>query len=221
MNFAITSGQICALVGLNGIGKTTIIKSILGIIFPDSGSILIKNNDYKNYSSRDDIFYLPEKFAPNPNLTAREYINFVLSFYKVELNNDKLNKLIKDFNLPENFLTSRIGKYSKGMTQKLGLIAMVLSNRNLWILDEPTSGLDPMGRYELKKVLLNHAKNGGSILFSSHILSDVEEISDQVVILHNTKIMYDGTASDLKLKYNTQNCEEAFMKLCGYELEFK
>lgn len=196
VNCKVPEGLITALIGLNGMGKTTLIKIILGLVKPDAGNVFL-NGNILNANRRAEIFYLPEKFMPNPLLKAREYIRFVLSFYNINFDENHYENLKQKFNLPEKYDNLKISEYSKGMTQKLGLIAMVMSKRKIWIIDEPTTGLDVLGRKELRQIMEDHKNNGGTVLFTSHIMPDIIELSDCFIAIKNHSVNFYSDKSNI------------------------
>ena len=208
INLEIKEGEIFDLIGLNGAGKTTLIKTILNLLNPFSGSIEICGVDVKNKNSRDNISYLPEKFQPNQQLKCIEFIKIFTNNFDI----DKVNILCDGLDLDKNVLNKKISSLSKGMSQKIGLITSVLNNKKLMILDEPMSGLDPKARINLKNILLDYKKDNKSIFFSSHILSDIDEICDRIGVLNYNKIQFIGTPEELKNKYNIQSLEKAFLE---------
>lgn len=208
INLEIEDGEIFGLIGLNGAGKTTLIKTILNLLNSSSGSIDICGIDIKNKDSRDNISYLPEKFQPNQQLKCLEFIRIFAANCSIE----QINKLCDVLDLDKSVLNKKISSLSKGMSQKIGLITSVLNNKKLMILDEPMSGLDPKARINLKNILLEYKKDSKSIFFSSHILSDIDEICDRIGILNNNKIQFIGTPDELKNKYNLQSLEKAFLE---------
>ena len=220
VSFNVENGSIFGLVGLNGIGKTTLIKIILDMLPNDKGNIEIFGINHKDTNSRKNICYLPEKFLPSQYLTGYEFLKISLSFFGMELD-EKIKKyaveMSKKIILDPAVLENVIGKYSKGMRQKLGLLACLMSNAKMLILDEPMSGLDPQSRIALKQTLKDYIKNGNSIFFSSHILEDVEEICDKMSVLHNGKIVFNGTPNTFLETYcdktdNNKTMEKAFLK---------
>ncbi len=216
INLQIKSGCIFGLAGLNGIGKTTIIKIILGLLKEDSGKISIFGVDNKNSKSREYVCYLPERFYPSQYLTGYEFLNLSLSFYGKKLDKNKAILMAKKFFLEPQILDQVIKKYSKGMGQKLGLISCLLSEAELLILDEPMTGLDPSARVILKNELKEYAKSGKTVFFSSHILDDIEEICDKIAVLHDGKIYFDGTSDEFMKKYNENKAEKAFLKCINF-----
>lgn len=212
INLSMNEGEVFGLIGLNGIGKTTTIKISLDLISADSGSIEFFGKSHKDGSCRKNLCYLPEKFQPSSHLTGFEFCEITCLFYGVKLDKKKAQDIALRIDLDPNALRKQISSYSKGMGQKIGLISCFLTNTKLLILDEPMSGLDPKARIGLKDLLIEQKKEGKSIFFSSHILSDVDEICDRINIIHNTKIVFDGKADNLKDRYKEQSLERAFLK---------
>ncbi len=211
VSFEVKNNQIFGFIGLNGVGKTTLIKIILDLLDQDAGEVEIYGVSTVLPQSRKNLFYLPEKFQPSNNLTGEEFLRFALDFYAKKPDLEKIKKICADLDLKFSALKQRIAKYSKGMTQKLGLAAVFLSEVDLVILDEPMSGLDPKARIALKKQLLSYKKAGKTIFFSSHILSDMDEICDEIAVLNNAKISYCGTPEGLKTKHKQDSLDKAFL----------
>ena len=209
----VSKGEIFGLIGLNGSGKTTLIKLILNLSAPDKGNISIFGEDCNKIASRKNIAYLPEKFQPSSFLTGEEFLTISLAYRKTTYDPEKSGIMCKNLALDQNILKKKIKQYSKGMGQKLGLISTFLSNADFYILDEPASGLDHHTRVLLKKLFLETKKSGKTILFSSHILSDIEEICDRIAIINNGKLDFIGTSQELCTKFKEQTLENAFMSL--------
>jgi ABC-2 type transport system ATP-binding protein len=215
INFEVKNNEIFGFIGLNGMGKTTLIKIILDLLDQDNGDVEIFGVSRIFPNSRKELCYLPEKFQPSNHLKGEEFLRFVLDFYNKELDLKKAEKICNNLDLKFDVLKQKVTKYSKGMTQKLGLLAVFLSEANLIILDEPMSGLDPKARIALKKELLAYKKMGKTVFFSSHILSDMDEICDSIAVLNNAKIKYHGTPQGFKNKHNQDNLDKAFLKEIG------
>jgi ABC-2 type transport system ATP-binding protein len=215
INLTVENGVIFGFIGLNGQGKTTLIKIILDLLDQDSGDVKIFGISKLLPKSRQKICYLPEKFQPAIHQTGFEFLEFALGFYedyqgkKFYENNLKL--ICNNLDFDHNVLNQKIAKYSKGMTQKLGLLATFLSNADLVILDEPMSGLDPKARIALKKELINYKKHKKTIFFSSHILADMDEICDKIAVLHDSKIRFTGTPKAFKDKHEKHDLDQAFL----------
>ncbi|MBM3590737.1 MAG: ABC transporter ATP-binding protein [Alphaproteobacteria bacterium] len=211
ISFDVKNNEIFGFIGLNGQGKTTLIKIMLDLLDQDNGEVEIFGVSRVLPEARKNLCYLPEKFQPSLHQTGRDFLNFVLGFYGIKYNEIEAYEICKNLELNYEFLEQKISKFSKGMTQKLGLMAVFLSNADLIILDEPMSGLDPQARIALKKELLTYKNKGKTIFFSSHILSDMDEICDNIAVLHNTKIRYHGTPQGLKQKHSKSNLDQAFL----------
>ncbi len=212
ITFNVNENDIFGFIGLNGIGKTTLIKITLDLLDQDDGEVEIFRKSRILPESRARLCYLPEKFSPPSTLEGQEFIEFVLGFYKRKYSAFDAKKLCDELELDFDMLKQKTHKYSKGMTQKLGLIATFLSNSDLIILDEPMSGLDPKARIALKKQLINYQKKDKTIFFSSHILADMDEICTNIAILNNKKITYYGNVQDFKDKHNSPTLDNAFLK---------
>ena len=198
--------------GLNGIGKTTLIKIALDLLDQDDGEIEIFGTSKILPQARKKICYLPEKFHPTSHLKGIEFLKFVLDFYNKKPDLSKAQEICKNLDLQFEMLKQKVTKYSKGMTQKLGLLAVFLSEAELIILDEPMSGLDPKARIALKKELLAYKNSGKTIFFSSHILSDMDEICDSIAVLNDAKIVYCGTPQGFKERHKEDSLDKAFLK---------
>jgi len=208
----IKSGEIFGLVGLNGIGKTTMIKMIIGLLDIDEGEILIDGINSEDFASKKKFCYLPEKFQPSQHLTGIEFLDVFCSFFDKQISIDEASKLCKKIELDTEALYMPTSQCSKGMGQKLGLISAFLSDAKLLILDEPMSGLDPVARIAVKKLMMEYVENQDkSIFFSSHILADIDEICNNMAILHNKKIIFQGTSENFKAQGCETNLEKAFL----------
>ncbi len=215
INLEVKQNEIFGFIGLNGVGKTTLIKIILDLLEQDDGEVEIFGVSRILPQSRARLCYLPEKFQPSAYLKGEEFLKLVLDFYGKKLDYEKARKICLNLNLNFDVLKQKVTKYSKGMTQKLGLIAVFLSEADLIILDEPMSGLDPKARISLKSELLSYKSLGKTVFFSSHILSDMDEICDSVAILNNTKITYHGSPKEFKIRHGEDSLDKAFLKEIG------
>jgi ABC-2 type transport system ATP-binding protein len=207
------TGEIFGLIGLNGIGKTTLIKIILGLVRPDSGTVDIFGESWQNVSAKKHLTYLPEKFQPSRHLTGFECIKIATSYYGKTFDKSKAEHEAELLGLDPLALKRKISGYSKGMGQKIGLISALMIDTPLIILDEPMSGLDPKARIQLKDRLKVAKSEGKTIFFSSHILADIEEICDRIAILHDGTFQYYGTTADFVAKYTDISLERAFLKI--------
>ena len=215
INLEVQNNEIFGFIGLNGIGKTTLIKIILDLLEQDDGEVEIFGVSRLLPKARKKLCYLPEKFQPSSHLKGEEFIRFVLNFYGKKFDETKAKRICKNLDLKFDVLKEKVTRYSKGMTQKLGLLAVLLSEAELIILDEPMSGLDPKARIALKNELRAYKDLGKTIFFSSHILSDMDEICDSIAVLNNAKIAYHGTPKGFKDKHGFDNLDKAFLKEIG------
>lgn len=204
INFSVQKNEIFGIVGLNGAGKTTLIKIIVNLISGSSGSFEISENK--------KIFYLPEKFQPSPLLTGFEFVQFSNSFFKIQKSEQDVSEFFEYFAIDKKFLHKKIKSFSKGMGQKIGLICAFMSDAEILILDEPMSGLDPLARIALKKEIINYQKLGKTILFSSHVLSDVEEICNRIMLIFDKKVNFIGKTEELLQQTGQNSLEQAFLQ---------
>ena len=210
LDLEISDGGVFAILGPNGSGKTTLIKSILGMVIPNSGQIFYKGESIlKKWEYRKNINYLPQIANFPANLTVNELIKMVKNLRAEETNEQEL---IETFGLTP-FLKQKLGNLSGGTKQKVNIVLTFMFNNELIILDEPTTGLDPIALIILKD-LINKAKaDGKTVLITSHIMSFVEEISDEIVFLLDGKIYFKGTIENLKDQTNSSSLEIAIANL--------
>jgi ABC-2 type transport system ATP-binding protein len=197
-SLSVSGGTIFGLLGPNGAGKTTLIKLLLGITFPDSGSALMLNEDYKNVNVKKKIGYLPENHKYPPYLKGGEVLRFYGKLSGLDGKNleNRVDSLLELMNL-SRWKNSKVKTYSKGMMQRLGLAQSMLNDPDLIFLDEPTDGVDPIGRKEIRDILIELKNKGKTIFLNSHILSEVELITDNVGILNKGKLLKEGTVKEL------------------------
>ena len=206
------SGEYYALAGENGAGKSTLIKIVLDLIRNiERGVITLGGYDNKLLAARSLVTYLPEKFDIKKDVTGWQYLEFVYGIYCEPVNTEKVELLCRQLGLDSTRLHHKTNDYSKGMKQKLGLISCFMLDKPLIILDEPLSGLDPKARYHFKELLLSERENNRTIFYSTHMLADAEEICDQFGILHDGKIVFDGTPVSCLEQYKAQTLEQAYM----------
>ena len=210
VDLSIKEGGIFAVLGPNGSGKTTLIKSILGMVIPNKGTITIQNQNIKNASSyRQHIDYLPQIANFPSNLKVKELIKMIKDLRGKTTEDERLIQLFK----LEPFLDKKLGTLSGGTKQKVNLVLTFMFNSPLVILDEPTSGLDPISLIRLKDLIQAEKAKGKTILITSHIMSFVEEISDEIVFILEGKIYFKGTVSELKTKTNQPDFEHAIASI--------
>lgn len=213
LSLVVAPGEMFGLMGLNGVGKTTMIKSVLGLRDPDQGQISIFGTDRLSMDSKRKLAYLPERFDPPWFLSGMEFIKFSLSLYKTQFVEKDVNDAAAQLALDPAVLKHRVQTFSKGMRQKLGLLGTLLTGCPLLILDEPMSGLDPRARAYVKDMLRAVQAQGRTVFLSSHILSDMQELCNRVVVLHDTKLHYEGTPQGLCERGKSDNIERAFLSV--------
>ena len=212
LNLEVGEQRYYAIAGVNGAGKSTLIKLILDLIRPlPGGDIRIFDADNQSHNCRDRLAYLPEKFDVKKNITGRQYLDFIAAIYHQKPGRDKIADLAERLDFPPDRLDSRVGGYSKGMVQKLGLVSCFMLDRRLIILDEPLSGLDPRARYRFKQLMRDEKPNGRTVLYSTHLLADAEDLCDQFGILHDGEMKYRGTPTDCIAEYRADTLEQAYM----------
>ena len=190
LSFKLKRGEVLGFLGPNGAGKTTTLKMITGLVGADRGTIEIAGLDSRDLKSRQHLGYMPEDPYFYEYLNGREFLIFIAELQKLEKTKrrkeaDRLLQLVglgKEMRKP-------IRDYSKGMRQRLGIAQALVGNPEILLLDEPLDGLDPIGRQEVKEILLKEKKKGKTILISSHILADIEELADRIAIVNHGQII--------------------------------
>lgn len=213
VSLAVHPGEIFGLIGLNGVGKTTLIKSVLNLVTPTAGRVSIFGRDHRDPTSRARIAYLPEKFQPSALVSGAEFVRFSLAYYGRRLRRDEAAAAAERLGLDTGALKKRVGQYSKGMSQKLGLLATFMTEAPLLILDEPMSGLDPKARILFKREVSAYRAAGRTVFLSSHILADVDEMCDRIGVLDDGRLAYLGTPRELKRRAGTTSLEQAFLEV--------
>ncbi len=213
ISFKIDNGEIFAFIGHNGAGKTTMIKSLVGILDFDSGDILINGKSIKKepIECKREMAYVPDNPDLYENMTGLDFINFICDIYDVSLEERKVNieKYSKMFEM-DGKLGSDISSYSHGMKQKVALIAALSHNPDVLIMDEPFVGLDPKAVFDMKEVMHKMAKEGKTIFFSTHILDVAEKLCDRVAIIKKGEIVKIGKMKDIK---GDESLEQVFLEL--------
>jgi|SRR5690606_5535139 len=210
LDLSLRTGGIIAILGPNGSGKTTMIKSLLGMVIPDKGDIQLNDQSIHNqWKYRNNIDYLPQIANFPGNLTVTELINMIKDL-RGRTTKDK--ELIEYFKL-EPFLKSKLGTLSGGTKQKVNLVLTFMFDSPLVILDEPTSGLDPISMIRLKELIQKENAKGKTILITSHIMNFVEEVADEIVFLLEGKIYFQGTVAEIKETTGQPDFEHAIASI--------
>lgn len=210
LNLSINKGGVFAILGPNGSGKTTLIKSLLGMVIPNKGEIFYNHESILGkWEYRNNINYLPQIANFPANLTVIELINMVKNLRSSNTNEKELTEL---FGLTP-FLKQKLGNLSGGTKQKVNIVLTFMFDNDLIILDEPTTGLDPIALIYLKELIEKEKVKGKTILITSHIMSFVDEVADEIVFLLDGKIYFKGTIEEIKSQTNSLTLEIAIANL--------
>lgn len=198
VTFNVAEGEIFGFIGPNGAGKTTTFKSILGFVSTTSGEIKIDNIDNRDVGIKSRIGYLPESPYFYDYLTGEELLRYMGQLHSVDeaVLDERVDDLLKKVNM-DHARKVQLRKYSKGMLQRIGIAQALINDPEFLILDEPMSGLDPIGRREIRDIILEQKEKGKTVLLSSHILSDVESLCDRVGVILNGVVVRVGVLADL------------------------
>ncbi len=208
-------GELFGLVGANGAGKTTLIKSLLDFQSLDKGEILIFGELHRMPASRRHLAFLPERFVPPHYLTGNDFLRYITRLHGVDLNAGEVHRLLRQLDLAPEALTLSVRRFSKGMTQKLGLMGCFLSGRPLLVLDEPMSGLDPKARAHVKELLRQQQALGHTVFLTTHLLPDVASLCDRFAILHGGRLLFTGTPEMCCARFGGTDLEQAYLNAIG------
>ncbi|HAR65410.1 MAG TPA: ABC transporter ATP-binding protein [Lentisphaeria bacterium] len=194
IDFSLHQGQVLGFLGPNGSGKSTTIKMMLGLLRPTGGSLRVLGESPRNVPVKRRIGYLPEETHLYKYLTARETLDFMGSLFKLPKREraKRIDQLLEMVGL-EQSADRIVGEFSKGMARRVGLAQALINDPDLVILDEPTSGLDPLGCQEVREIIKALKKKGTTVVLCSHLLSDVEDVCDDVMIMYGGKIRASGS----------------------------
>ena len=207
INLSIQSGKIIGLLGKNGVGKTTLIKLINDLLTPTSGEILIKGQKI-GVETKKVISYLPERTYLNKQMKVSEVISYFEDFYD-NFDSEKAKKLLKDLDLDIN---QKLAKMSKGMQEKVQLVLVMSRNADLYVLDEPLGGVDPATRDYILDTILSNFNENASVIISTHLISDIEKILDEVIFIDKGQIVLQSDADKLRNKENA-SIDEIFRRM--------
>ena len=208
VNLVIPEGKIIGLLGKNGAGKSTLIKLINDLLTADEGGVILFKGKKLGVYSKEHISYLPERTYLDKGMKVSEVINYFSKFYK-DFDKDRAYRLLKDLKLDSE---KRIIKMSKGMQEKLQLILVMSRDADLYILDEPLSGVDPATRDYILDTILSNFKEGASIIISTHLITDIERILDEVIFIDEGKIVLNSSADELRNKEKS-SIDEIFRRM--------
>jgi ABC-2 type transport system ATP-binding protein len=212
VELSVLEREAFGLVGANGAGKTTLIRCLLDLTARDSGEVAIFGIDASRPAARSRLAYLPERFMPPHYLRGGEFLRSMLELGATAWNAPRAERLLVELELEPGVLARPVRQLSKGTTQKLGLAACFLLERDLYVLDEPMSGLDPAARVAVKSVLRRLHGEGRTLFFTSHVLADVEELCSTLAVIEGGAVRFRGTPAALCEKYAEPRLELAFMR---------
>jgi ABC-2 type transport system ATP-binding protein len=215
VDLQVARGEAFGLVGANGAGKTTLIKCLLDLASPDAGAIEIFGDSASRATSRRHLAYLPERFTPPYYLRSREFLAMMLELAGLRYDATRALRALEELALDRGVLEQPVRTLSKGMTQKLGLAACFLVERDMYVLDEPMSGLDPAARVAVKSALRRLRSEGRTLFFTSHVLADVEELCSAIAVLERGRVRFHGAPAALCERYGEPRLESAFMRCIG------
>ncbi|MCU0696360.1 MAG: ABC transporter ATP-binding protein [Myxococcaceae bacterium] len=196
LTLSIPRGAAFGLIGPNGAGKTTFIKVLLGVVQPSGGEVTVLDGAPGDVSVRARIGYLPERMHLPAALSAKQFLRSVATLKRLSPSDTELRRALERVGLSDD--RQRIGSFSKGMRQRLGLAAAMLGAPELLILDEPTDGIDPVGRVEVRRLLLEEHARGATLLLNSHLLSETERVCDRVAVLQRGQLTLEGTLDEVR-----------------------
>jgi ABC-2 type transport system ATP-binding protein len=198
VDFEVRQGEVFGLLGPNGSGKSTTVKLLLGLLYPTKGHIEVFSHSPRHVATKARIGYLPEESYLYRYLNSRETLDFFGNLFRLPRNdrNDRAEQLLEMVGLSQTRMRA-VGEFSKGMQRRIGLAQALINDPDLVILDEPTSGLDPIGCREVKDLILALARRGKTVILSSHLLADVEDVCNRVVIYYGGKVQAMGTLKEL------------------------
>ena len=198
VDLSVSRGEIFGLLGPNGAGKTTLVKILLGITYASGGGARLFGHSVRRSASRASVGYLPENHRYPLFLKGKHVMDYYarLSGMKSDTRRMRIDELLEIVRM-KNWASTRMGKYSKGMQQRIGMAVSMVANPDLLVLDEPTDGVDPIGRKEIRDILLGLREQGRTIFLNSHLLSEVELVCDRIAILNDGKIVTEGSVDEL------------------------
>lgn len=218
LSFTIATGEVFGLIGPNGSGKTTTLRTVATLLLPSSGTVSVFGRDVVKEAGavRRLISYLPEDAGAYKNLSGLEYLQFMATFYSRDTveREQVVDKGLELAGLGRR-IQDKVSTYSKGMTRKLLLARALMIKPKLAILDEPTSGLDVENATEIRERIREFARKGTTVLLSSHNMLEVELLSDRVAIIRQGRLIALGTPTELKNRYESLNLEQVFLKAAG------
>ena len=214
INFVANEGEILGILGPNGAGKTTLLRMIAGIMRPTSGRIIINNMNYDDneIQLKKRIAFLSGCTKLYPGMSVYELLEMCCNYYDIQNEKERIEEVVNEFEI-SSFLYHKISKLSTGQGQRVGLARCALHDPKVYILDEATSGLDIILRQIVLDFVKKERDKGKCILYSTHYMEEAESICDRVIIMHEGKIIAQGTPKEIKEETNTDNIRDSFFEL--------
>ncbi len=210
VNLSFEQGVVYALLGPNGSGKTTLLKTVLGLVGPTKGNVLIEGKTVLHHASaRSRVGYMPQNTYFPSNVTAVKVFNML---QQLRGESSKLEGLISHFGIKDQ-VTKKIGTLSGGNMQKISAVCAFMFDADIYILDEPSVGLDPLANFKLKELIVQHKAQGKTIIFSSHLMGEVQEIADQIVFLFQGEVLFKRAPQELIEEEKAKNLEQAIASI--------
>jgi len=223
ISFAVAPAQSVAVVGLNGAGKTTMLRALLGFVSIDSGSISLFGQSAACGQARRSVVFLPERLMLAPDLSGWRSLQTYLWMLGVSADRERCEQALDDLGFPLSKLDAPARTYSKGMCQKIGLAGAICSNAKLAILDEPLSGLDPLARRAMDRTMMQWRAGGTGLLFTAHSLDGLEALCDRILVIHLGQIRFFGPPAQLLAQATSSqspgSLEQAFLNLVAMPQE--
>lgn len=208
----VAAGEIVALLGLNGAGKTSLLKCVADLIPLDDGRIEIVGVDHRIAGARNHLAYLPERFTPFRHLRGAEFLRYMLGLDGRRCDATAVAATLDELHLSKTVLRAGLNTLSKGTGQRLGLAAALLAGKRLYLLDEPTSGLDIVARRQLRLLLPRLRARGCGVLLATHALADASELCDRLCVIHRGRLCFSGTIEALLQASASPALEVAFLE---------
>lgn len=213
IDLQIAQGESFGFAGANGAGKSTMLNCLLNFCYYEAGEIRLFGVSCKNRLARERIAFLPERFIPPYYLIGEQFLHMMMKLRGVDYSPTRAKEMLAALDLHDSAMKKPVRSFSKGMTQKLGLAACFLSERDFYILDEPMSGLDPKSRALVKRQFKALRERGATLFFTSHMLADIDEICSDMAVLHGGKIRYRGAPSGMRQAFSgADTLEEAYLR---------
>lgn len=222
LSFSVRQGEFFGFAGVNGAGKSTFLKCLLDFCHYESGEISIFGESSRKSKARARLAFLPERFVPPYYLKGEEFLQMMMKLQNASYDRTRAEQLLGELDLDVSALGKSVRSFSKGMTQKLGLLGCFMAERDFYILDEPMSGLDPKARALVKRQFKKLRERGATLFFTSHALLDMEEVCSSMAVLHGGNIRFIGTPAEMRAQYaSAETLEECYLQAISADADPK